>query len=151
MASTFHCLHYHVVFSTKNRIPWLVDPDVRERVWAFMGGIANENGSKPLIIGGIADHVHLLLQIPPRLAVSDVVKQIKGGSSRWIHDTFPSLKDFAWQDGFAIFAVSKSGLDVVIRYISRQEEHHDIGAFQDELRTLLERHEVPWDERYLLG
>jgi len=120
-------------------------------VWAFIGGIVNENGSKPVCIGGIADHVHLLLQIPPRLAVSDVVKQIKGGSSRWIHHTFPSLQDFSWQDGFAVFAVSKSGLDVVIRYISRQEEHHSTGTFDGELHALLERHEVSWDEHYLLG
>lgn len=80
MSSTFHCLHYHVIFSTKGRHPWLMDTGVRERVWAFMGGIANDNGTKPICIGGIEDHVHLLLEIPPRLPISDVVKH----NQRWI-------------------------------------------------------------------
>ncbi|MCW0220302.1 MAG: IS200/IS605 family transposase, partial [Prosthecobacter sp.] len=150
-ASTFHSLHYHVIFSTKERTPWLKDGDIRSRVWAFMGGIANENETKPVCIGGMEDHVHLLLEIPPRLSVSDVVKQIKGASSRWIHSTFPELQGFAWQDGYGVFAVSKSAVPAVIRYISRQEEHHRRTRFEDELRAILIKHELPWDERYLLG
>jgi REP element-mobilizing transposase RayT len=149
MANTFFSLHYHVIFSTKGRQRFLLG-EIKQRVLAYLGGIAKENDAKPICIGGIEDHVHLLLEIPPKHAISKLVQQIKGGSSKWIHDTFDDLRAFAWQDGYSVFAVSKSGVREVIHYLENQEKHHRQRSFEKELRLLLERHEISYDERYLL-
>jgi putative transposase len=148
MANTFTCLHYHVVFSTKHREPWL-RPEVRERVWAYLGGIARENKVVPLLIGGMDDHVHMLLGIPPTLCLSEAVKQVKGGSSGWIKQNFPGCRGFSWQDGYGAFTVSKSQDEAVNEYIRNQQEHHRVKSFQEEYRELLRRHEIKFDERYL--
>lgn len=148
MANTYTSLHYHLVFSTKNRELWLTR-EVDECVWAYLGGIARENGMTALKIGGVEDHVHLVLGLPAAVALSKAVQLLKGGSSRWIHETFPGLQAFAWQDGYGAFTVSKSGLPDVIRYVEDQRGHHRRRTFQDEYRTLLERHGVAYDERYL--
>ncbi|SRR6266536_4168138 len=98
MANTYTSLHYHVVFSTKNREPFLIEA-FRHRLFAYVGGIARENGMSALEVGGVADHLHLLLSIPASLAVSKPVQFIKSGSSHWLKETFPDMIDFAWQDG----------------------------------------------------
>lgn len=107
MANTYSSLNYHLVFSTKNREPWLRE-EGRTRLWSYLGGIARENGMTARQIGGVADHVHLLITIPPRLSVSKAVQLLKGGSSHWLKATFPKLAAFAWQDGYAVFTVSES-------------------------------------------
>jgi putative transposase len=150
MANTHTSLNYHVVFSTKNRQPFLTEA-IRERLFAYLGGIARENGVSALEIGGVADHVHLLLSIPASLAVSKAVQLIKGGSSHWLKETFPDMIDFAWQDGYAAFTVSRSQLDDVQLYIRSQAEHHRTKMFVEEYRAFLERHHIEYDERYLLG
>jgi REP element-mobilizing transposase RayT len=94
MANTFTSLHYHVIFSTKNREPW-IRPEIETRVWSYLGGIARENDLKAILIGGIENHVHLLLGIPPTVAVSKAVQLIKGGSSAWLKDAFPGARDSA--------------------------------------------------------
>ncbi len=148
MANTFTSLHYHVVFSTKNREPW-IHRDHEERIWAYLGGIANENEVKPLMIGGIENHVHLLLGIPPTLAVSKTVQLIKGGSSKWIKGTFAKLRAFAWQDGYGAFTVNKSSMPEVADYVRDQRAHHRVKTFEEEFRALLQRQEIQCDERYL--
>jgi REP element-mobilizing transposase RayT len=148
MANTFYRMHCHLVFSTKSRRPFL-QGEAKSRVWAYLGGISNENGVKPVAIGGMDDHVHLLLEIPPKYAPSKIVQVLKGGSSKWIHDTFLELRAFGWQDGYGLFAVSKSNVSDVIEYITHQEEHHRQRTFEDEFRSLLERHGIEFDERYL--
>lgn len=150
MANTYTSLHYHVVFSTKNRQALLVEP-VRERLFAYLGGIARENGMKALEVGGAADHVHLLLSIPASLAVSKAVQFVKGGSSYWLKETFPNMIDFAWQDGYAAFTVSQSQLNDTQAYIRSQPEHHRTKTFAEEYRAFLARHRIDYDERYLLG
>jgi REP element-mobilizing transposase RayT len=107
MANTFTSLHCHVIFSTKNREPW-IRPDIEERVWSYLGGIARENDMKAVMIGGIENHVHLLLGLPPTLAASKAAQLLKGGSSAWIKEQFPGLHGFGWQDGYGAFSVSKS-------------------------------------------
>ena len=104
-----------------------------------------------LEIGGVADHVHLLLSIPASLAVSKAVQLLKGGSSHWVKEVFPNLIDFAWQDGYAAFTVSQSQLGDVRAYIRSQPEHHRTKTFVEEYRAFLSRHGVEYDERYLLG
>ena len=150
MANTYTSLNYHIVFSTKNREPWLTE-DVRERLWPYLGGIARENGMTAPEIGGVADHVHLLLSIPASMALSKAVQLIKGGSSHWVKDTFPKLAGFAWQDGYGAFTVSHSQLDSVREYIRSQEDHHRSKSFAKEYRAFLERHHVEFDERFLFG
>src|SRR5205823_4402610 len=150
MANTYTSLHYHIVFSTKNRDPFLVET-VRQRLFAYLGGIARENKMTALEIGGVADHVHLLLSIPASLALSKAVQLLKGGSSHWLKETFPNVNDFAWQDGYAAFTVSQSQLDDVRAYIRSQPEHHRTKTFVEEYRAFLTRHRIEYDERYLLG
>ncbi len=150
MSNTYTSLNYHIVFSTKNREPWLKE-DIRERLWPYLGGIARENGMKALEIGGVADHIHLLLSTPASMALSKAVQLIKGGSSHWMKETFPNLMGFAWQDGYGAFTVSQSQLDAVREYIRNQEEHHRTRSFAEEYRAFLERHQVDFDERFLLG
>src|SRR5262245_12135484 len=106
MGNTYTALHCHVVFRTKHREPWLTD-SIQARVWSYLGGIAQANGIKPLQIGGVDDHVHLLIGLSSTLALSQTMQRLKGGSSAWIKDTFPDLRGFGCQDGYAAFAVSQ--------------------------------------------
>jgi putative transposase len=107
MANTFSCLNIHCVFSTKQRVP-VLNPDIRERLWPYLSGIAKQNGMIPKCIGGVSDHVHLLVTLPTTLAVAKAVQLIKAGSSAWIHQTFPNLRNFAWQQGYGAFSVGIS-------------------------------------------
>ena len=150
MANTYTSLTYHVVFSTKNREPWLTPP-ICERLWPFLGGIARENGMKALEIGGVADHVHVLISIPPTVPASKAVQLLKGGSSHWLKSEFSNLSAFAWQDGYGAFTVSESQVEAVRAYIRQQAEHHRTRTFAEEYRSFLERHHVEFDERYWLG
>ena len=148
MANTFTCLQYHIVFSTKHREPWL-QRDFQDRVWAYLGGIAREHKLISLLIGGMDDHVHMLLAAPPTSSLSEAVKQIKGGSSGWIKRNIPNCRGFGWQDGYGAFSVSKSQEDVVREYIRDQRQHHRVKTFQEEYRDLLNRHGIQYDERYV--
>lgn len=150
MANTYTSLHYHIVFSTKNRESWIA-ADIEERIWAYLGGIANQNKIMPLQIGGTEDHVHLLLGAPTTLAPAKIAQLLKGGSSTWIHDTFPQFKGRGWQDGYGAFSVSSSNLPSVSKYIQDQREHHRTRSFQDEYRAMLDRHGIKYDERFLWG
>jgi REP element-mobilizing transposase RayT len=148
MANTYTSLHYHLIFSTKNREPW-IRPDIEQRIWEYLGGIARQNGMKALQIGGIEDHVHLILAIPATLALSKGLQLLKGASSKWIHETFPDLATFQWQDGYGAFTVSKSQLSDVLDYVAHHHEHHKHRTFQDEYRTWLHNHGIEYDERYV--
>ena len=103
----FSCLNIYCVFSTRQRVP-VLNPDIRERLWLYLGGIAKQNGMIPKCIGGVSDHVHLLVTLPTTFAVAKAVQLIKTGSSTWIHQSFPNLRDFAWQQGYGAFSVGIS-------------------------------------------
>jgi putative transposase len=148
MANTFTCLRFHAVFSTKHREPW-IRTEVQDRLWAYLAGIAHKNKMKALLIGGVDDHVHMLLGLPPSLAVSDALKKIKGASSGWISENLPGCLGFGWQDGYGAFTVSKSQVPEVEDYIRGQREHHRVRTFKEEYRALLERHEIDYKECYL--
>ncbi len=149
MADSYSSLYYHIVFSTKHREPW-IRQDIEQRVSSFLGGIADRYGMTPLRIGGLEDHLHVVVAIPPTLTVSKAVQMLKGGSSRWVRTTFPDLDAFGWQDGYGAFTVSKSQLPATITYVEQQRERHETWSFQEEYRTLLERHGIQYDERYVL-
>ncbi len=148
MANTYTSIHYHFVFSTKKRERWIL-PEVEARIWAYLGGIAKENKMKPLQIGGVEDHIHMLLGASATLAPANIAQLVKGGSSAWIHDTFSNMKGFAWQDGYGAFTVSKSNIADVTAYIQGQREHHHAKTFQEEYLAFFRKHEIDYDERYL--
>jgi putative transposase len=148
MANTFSCLNIHCVFSTKERVPVLV-PDLRERLWPYMGGIAKQNGIFPKCIGGVADHVHILLALPTTMGIAKAMQLIKTGSSGWIHHTFPELRNFAWQQGYGAFSVGISQVPETIQYIEQQLEHHRTRTFKDEYLAFLKRHGGNLDDKYL--
>ena len=114
-----------------------------------MGGIIRDEKGILLAAGGMPDHVHLVAKLPPTIAVSDMLWLIKTNSSRWVHETFPALRHFAWQTGYGAFGVSYSDLDRVKQYISNQQEHHRVRTFKEEFLALLKRHHIEYDERYI--
>jgi putative transposase len=148
MANTFSHIYYHLVFSTKNREAWIT-PAIEHRVWAYIGGIARKHNMTALQVGGIDEHIHLLLSAPPTISASKIAQIIKGDSSYWIRREFPSMKQFAWQDGYGMFSVSRSDAARIIEYIKNQRRHHEKQSFEDEFRELLRLHNIEYDERFL--
>ena len=140
--------YFHCVFATKERRP-TISVSLRDRLWPFLGGIARQNGMKALQIGGMPDHVHILLSLPSTLSIAKALQLIKGGSSKWVHDSFPEQWAFRWQIKYGAFGVSVSLLDKTIDYIKNQEQHHRKVSFQEEFLLLLKKHNVAYDERYL--
>ena len=140
--------YFHCVFSTKERRPFITE-DLRGRLWPFLGGIAQQNKIKALAIGGVADHVHLLLSLPATCSIAKAMQLIKGGSSKWVHETFPEQRQFGWQEKYGAFSVSLSQLDSAKGYIDNQQEHHRKLSFQEEFVALLKKHRIEYDERYL--
>jgi putative transposase len=140
--------YYHCVFSTKGR-ERLISPQLKERLWPFLGGIARQNKMKAIEVGGVADHVHILLSIPSTLSIAKGLQLIKGGSSKWAHDTFPEHHRFRWQVKYGAFSVTVALLGKIVQYIKDQEAHHRKMTFQEEFLTLLKKHRIEYDERYL--
>jgi REP-associated tyrosine transposase len=141
MASTFTNLLFHVVFSTKNRLP-VIQESLREPLYEYMGGIIRSEGEALLEIGGVPDHVHLLVKSKADIAISDFVGHIKAGSSKWHNGKNPRANRFEWQVGYGAFSVSESQVSKVRKYIQTQEAHHAKVSFKDELITLLKKHGV---------
>ena len=134
--------------STKQRQPW-IEPAVSERLYPYMGGLVRAEKGTLFDIGGVEDHVHFYLRWRPDAAVSDLMRVVKARSSKWVHETFPELGRFAWQEGYSVFTVSKSQERAVKAYIAVQHEHHRKEDFRSELLWLLRKHEVDFDERYV--
>jgi REP element-mobilizing transposase RayT len=138
----------HCIFSTKERVP-LIDLDLESRLWPYLGGIARQNEMKALAIGGTTDHLHTLLSLPGTMAVSKAMQLLKGGSSKWVHEAFPMLSKFSWQEGYGAFSVSLSQVDKTIAYINGQKEHHRNRSFQEEFLEYLRRHRIDHDPRHV--
>jgi putative transposase len=147
MPSTHLSLHYHVVFSTKERQPW-IEPGWRDDLYGYLGGCVKTLGGVPVEIGGVADHVHLLLGLRATHCLADVVREIKTASSRWVHEEL-HLPRFGWQEGYGAFTVSRSNVQPVRNYIATQPEHHQKRRFEDEYLDLLKKHGIDFDERFL--
>jgi putative transposase len=148
MPGTYSQLLLHVVFSTKHRERWITS-DVAEHLYPYIGGIVRSEKGSLYDIGGIEDHVHIYLRWRPDGSISDLMRAVKAGSSKWIHETFPQLGAFAWQEGYAVFSVSKSQEEAVQKYLANQREHHAREDFPSELLKLLRAHEVEFDEQYV--
>jgi putative transposase len=138
----------HLIYSTKNRTPWL-SQEVRADVFGYKAGILKEWKSPALRIGGVADQVHVLFCLSKNHALAKVIEEVKKASSKWLKTRGAEFSDFYWQAGYGAFSVSQSQVDQVQRYIERQEEHHRTRSFQDEFLVFLKRHGMEYDERYL--
>ena len=149
MSSTFLLLHYHLVFSTKDRVP-LIDVAWRHRLHEYLGGTVSGLGGFPHGIGGVADHVHLLIGLKATHCLADFMRELKKSSSVWVHDEL-KIRQFAWQEGYAGFTVGWRELDVVKDYVAHQEEHYANNrlSFRDELIAFLKENNVVYDPRYL--
>lgn len=129
----------------------MIAPVLKDRLFPYMGGIARENGTKALAIGGTEDHVHMLISLPSTMAIAKAVQLIKAGSAKWVHDEFHGYSGFAWQEGYAAFSVSVSHVEPLKKYIADQVEHHRKRTFAEEFLALLERHGIKFDQRYVWG
>ena len=148
MSQTLVKLYVHIVFSTKHRVPSIV-PEVEAPLHRYMTGIVKNTGSKLVRIGGMADHVHLLVLLSKTQTLAELLQVTKKDSSKWIKKQDPAFQDFQWQDGYAGFSVSESGVARCIEYINNQKKHHERMPFKTELLMLLKKHNVEYDERYL--
>ena len=149
MAQSLARLWTHLIFSTKNRFPFLTDKVLRTEMHTYLAQVLRNHDCETLIVGGVEDHTHSLFALSRTLPIASVVKEVKRTSSNWIKETSPKLSKFYWQGGYAAFSVSQSNLAEVVRYIENQEEHHKRVTFQDEYRAFLEAYGVDYDERYV--
>ena len=145
--STFHSLNFHITFSTKLRTPW-IKQDWIERLHGYVGGIVSQLDGKALKIGGVEDHIHLLVGLKTTHRPSDFMRELKKSSSKWVHETM-QYPPFEWQEGYAIFSVSPTVCQAVSRYIANQKEHHQKRSFREELVSMLEEAGIAYDEEYL--
>ncbi len=148
MASTLTNLLYHIVFTTRKKQN-LIIPALSVELYPYIGGIIREEKGKLLKIGGIVNHVHILARFSASVSVSEMMRSIKGASSKWVNENSKSTSHFTWQRGYGAFSVSESSVENMISYIGNQEEHHKKSTFEEEFIQLLQKHEIPYDEKYI--
>jgi len=138
----------HIIFSTKNRYPF-IEEDIETELYAYLTSVFASCGSYVHKIGGVNDHIHLFVTLPRTLAISELLEVSKKNSSKWIKTKGQKYINFSWQKGFGAFSVSASQFDAVVKYIEKQKEYHKIITFQDEYRKFLKLNKIPYDERYV--
>jgi len=148
MAHSYTNLLYHLVFSTKGRRA-LLTPSVRTELFPYLAGAVRGEGGEAIIVGGTANHVHILARLRQDKAIANVLRDIKANSSKWIHKRFSDQRSFSWQQGYGAFSVSASQSNKVRRYIENQETHHRRTTFEDEFIALLKAHGITFDPRFL--
>ena len=148
MPQSLAFLLVHVIFSTKDREPFL-DAAVRPELYAYLGAVGRNTGCECFRIGGIADHIHLAVRLSRTVTAAELVEQLKSSSSKWLKTQSPALAKFAWQRGYGAFSVGPADLDKLTRYIDTQETHHRRQSFQEEFRAFLKKYGMECDERYL--
>jgi putative transposase len=141
MSHSHTCCLVHVVFSTAERRP-MIREDIQEMLYRYIGGFARENGIPALAVGGTADHIHLLLSLPRTVSVAKAVQLVKSGSSKWLHESFPKLKSFAWQEGYGALSIGVSQRVATVKYIEGQAEHHKRISFEEEFKKFLTAHGI---------
>jgi REP element-mobilizing transposase RayT len=149
MSQSLSQIYLHVVFSTKNRVGFLQDRGLRERTHAYLTGTCRNLESPSIIVGGVEDHVHVLCRLAKTLCVSDLVRELKRESSKWLKEQAPELMSFYWQNGFGAFSISPKHVEALTQYIANQEEHHKDETFQMEFRRFLGLYGLECDERYV--
>jgi REP element-mobilizing transposase RayT len=149
MSHTYCCALFHCVFSTKERRKSII-AEIQPQLWAYRGGIARERQMKALGVGGMEDHVHLLLSLPPSVPIADAMREIKSVSSHWMHETC-QIDDFEWQEGYGAFSIGWAQASATLAYIAHQDEHHRKRDFQAEFIAFLKKHRIEYDSRYVWG
>jgi REP element-mobilizing transposase RayT len=149
MSHTYCCSLFHCAFSTKERRK-MIAPQIQPRLWAYIGGTAREHEMKALGVGGMEDHVHLLLSLPSSVPIASAMREIKSASSRWLHETC-AIETFEWQEGYGAFSIGWAQMHDTLAYIARQEEHHRKRDFQAEFVAFLVKHHIEYDPRYVWG
>jgi REP element-mobilizing transposase RayT len=150
MSHTYSSSLFHCVFSTNQRKRF-IKHDLAERLWPFLGGIARDNDMEALAVGGVEDHIHILLSFPTTITIAKAMQLLEGASSKWVHETFPERQAFAWQEGYGAFSIGISQVDDTIGYIHRQAEHHHKKTFEEEFLSILDRHGIEYDPRFVWG
>jgi putative transposase len=148
MPQSLSAVYVHLVFSTKHRQPFLCDESLRGNLHSFLGNTSKTLECPPIIVGGVEDHIHLLARFGRTITQAEWVKELKRVSNLWLKEQ-GDFENFEWQGGYADFSVSQSNLEQVRGYIANQEKHHHKRSFQDEVRGLLTKHKMDWDERYI--
>jgi len=148
LANTYSQIYTHIVFAVKGRQN-LINPNIREELHKYITGIITNRDQKLLSIFCMPDHTHLLIGLKPSINISDLVRDIKAGSSKFINDTKLIKGKFSWQEGFGVFSYSRSQIDTVIKYIQNQEKHHHKKSFKEEYLEFLKKFEIEYDEKYL--
>lgn len=149
MSQSLSRMWSHLIFSTKERYPFLSDKDIREQLHAYLAAILRNHDCPALQVGRAADHVHALFALSKNSSIAQIVYEVKRGSSKWIKTQRSGFGKFHWQSGYGAFSVSQSHVEQVRRYVMRQEQHHRKIAFEDEYREFLRRYDVEYDERYI--
>ncbi|MFH1644549.1 MAG: IS200/IS605 family transposase [bacterium] len=147
MGHTYASLYFHFIWSTKDRID-LIDLSFQKRLYDYIGALIKDENCYLMSIGGISNHVHLLIKTLPQTVITDLMRKVKANSSKFINQIYPDM-NFGWQSGYGVFAVSVSKLDMVKNYISNQELHHTSCSFEDEFKKLLDRHDISYEDKFL--
>jgi putative transposase len=150
MSHTFSNLLFHLVWSTKNREPY-IKKEMKHRLHSYIRTVIEREGANLLFINGVEDHVHLLVAMPLTMLIPDLIEKIKPVSTKWVIKTFPEIAGFKWQKGYGAFSVGKSNLQAIINYIENQEDHHKKISFEEEFIGFLEAQGIPYDKKFLLG
>ncbi|MDR2408917.1 MAG: IS200/IS605 family transposase [Bacteroidales bacterium] len=148
MPQTLSKVYVHITFSTKNRLP-VIDDSIKTSLWEYIGGICKRLECNPIRIGGHNDHVHICCLLSKKISIMNLLEEIKKQSSKWIKTKSHQYSQFYWQDGYSIFSINPVELDIVVRYIDTQEEHHKKRTFKEELLAFLKKHKFEYDETYL--
>ena len=148
MANTYTQIYIQVIFAVSER-QCLINKTFKDELYKYMTGIIRNERQKLISIGGMPDHVHLLIGLRPDMAVSDLVKAVKAGSSNFVNDKRWVRGRFSWQEGFGGFSYSRSQIDAVARYIENQEAHHAKKSFKNEYLSLLRKYDIAFDDRYV--
>lgn len=148
MPQSLASVYVHMIFSTKNRIPFIV-PELLPKLWAYQAGICQRLHCQPVQIGGTSDHVHILCILSRNITIQDLAAKVKAESSKWMKQQVPPVPDFQWQTGYGAFSVNPKDNQAVIEYIKKQEEHHRIRTFQEEYLLFLKKYSISYDEKHL--
>ncbi len=148
MAHTFSSLLYHAVWSTKNRLMLITD-NLKPRLYGYIINVLEERGARVIIINGMPDHVHVLMQIKPVHSASELLRDVKTASSKWVRNQFSEQRNFGWQDGFGVFSVAVSTMPTVKAYIENQQQHHQGKSFETEFIEFLRKHQLEFDKKYV--
>ena len=148
MPQSLSKVYVHIVFSTKNRHPF-IDKSIQNDLWEYLGGICRELECNPIQIGGHNDHIHICCLLSKKITQIHLLEEVKKSSSKWMKTKGFRYRKFYWQDGYGIFSINPSEIEIVVEYIKNQEEHHRKRTFQEELLAFLKKYKVEYNERYL--